>query len=175
MHWNFSEATHLLFPCRPRWRLERAVLVTMLGNQIVQGHVDTRGRVLELDAATGALWIEMPSGLIRNSPPGASIAINGAALRVAATVNDELGARVQVLLPPEILRTTTLRSLKAGHAVNIEVDLLGKYAERILSAPTEPPTPGWRSDSSPLKLNRVVTASTVRETRAEAVCVLPPT
>ena len=114
--------------------LERPVPVTgRLGGHIVQGHVDGVGRVVALrDEAEGRqLEIEARSGLARYIVDKGSIAVDGVSLTVAGTA----GRRFGVALIPHTCEVTTLGSLEPGSEVNLEVDILAKYVERLTGAP----------------------------------------
>jgi riboflavin synthase alpha subunit len=102
-----------------------------LGGHFVQGHVDGRGRVVANNAeGDGArLRLELSPELLRYCVEKGSIAIDGVSLTIAA-LGDE---GVEVALVPFTLEHTTLARLRAGDEVNVEVDLLAKYAERLAS------------------------------------------
>jgi riboflavin synthase alpha subunit len=102
-----------------------------LGGHFVQGHVDGRGRVAALDReGDGArLRLELGTGLLRYCVAKGSIAIDGVSLTIAALHDDG----VEIALVPFTLAHTTLARLRAGDEVNIEVDVLAKYAERLAS------------------------------------------
>ena len=103
-----------------------------LGGHFVQGHVDGRGRVatLERDGNGARLRVELAPELLRYCVEKGSIALDGVSLTIAALPDDD----VEVALVPFTLEHTTLASLGAGDEVNVEVDLLAKYAERLASA-----------------------------------------
>ncbi|HEY6056286.1 MAG TPA: riboflavin synthase [Gaiellaceae bacterium] len=96
-----------------------------LGGHVVQGHVDGVGRVRSLGEHT---WFDAPPELLRYCVEKGSIAVDGCSLTVAAL--DEAG--FAVALVPHTLAVTTLGSLRPGDAVNLEVDVLAKYVERLL-------------------------------------------
>ena len=115
--------------------LEKAMLVTdRLGGHIVQGHVDALAKVSEINV--GADWyeiiFEVPHNYLRYIQPQGSITLNGVSLTVAK-LNDEK-AQVSVWLIPETLKRTNLGHLKVNDLVNLEVDVLAKYVERIMKA-----------------------------------------
>jgi riboflavin synthase len=113
--------------------LERAAtLTTRLGGHLVQGHVDGVGRVTrrEPGEAWDVVTIAVPGELMRYVVVKGSIAFDGVSLTVTAVTDDE----VSVSLIPETLRRTTLGSRRVGDAVNVEVDVLAKHVERLLSA-----------------------------------------
>jgi riboflavin synthase len=101
-----------------------------LGGHIVQGHVDgvARVRALEPDGDGRRLDLELPRGLERYCVEKGSISVEGVSLTIAALAD---GA-VSIALVPHTLAATTLGSLAPGDDVNIEVDVLAKYVERLL-------------------------------------------
>jgi riboflavin synthase len=112
--------------------LERAALVSSrLGGHIVQGHIDGTGSIAQL--LPGEKWLQMdiqfPSKLMRYVVPQGSICIDGVSLTVGS-VSDELN-QITVWLIPETLSKTSLSAKKLGDLVNIEVDVLAKYVERL--------------------------------------------
>jgi riboflavin synthase len=112
--------------------LERAALVSSrLGGHIVQGHIDGTGSIAQL--APGEKWLQMdikfPSELMKYVVPQGSICIDGVSLTVGS-VSDELN-QITVWLIPETLAKTNLSAKKTGDLVNIEVDVLAKYVERL--------------------------------------------
>jgi riboflavin synthase len=113
--------------------LERPVtLATRLGGHVVQGHVDGVGTVREVTDAGGGreVAIDLPDGLGRYLVPKGSVTVDGVSLTVAAL--DDGGFRVALI--PHTLAVTTLGSRKAGDAVNLEVDVLAKYVERLMQS-----------------------------------------
>ena len=102
-----------------------------LGGHFVQGHVDGRGRVATLDRdGDGArLAVELGSELLRYCVEKGSIALDGVSLTIAALREDG----IEVALVPFTLAHTTLGALSPGDEMNVEVDLLAKYAERLAS------------------------------------------
>lgn len=102
-----------------------------LGGHIVQGHADGSGRVLEVaeDGFARRVRVEIPPDLLRFVVDKGSVALNGVSLTVA-----ELGdAWVEVSLIPETLERTNLGDVAPGDPLNVEVDVLAKYVERLLS------------------------------------------
>jgi riboflavin synthase len=96
-----------------------------LGGHYVQGHVDGVGTV----RATGdQVWIDTPADLLRYVVEKGSIAVDGVSLTVAAVDDRGFG----VALVPHTLDVTTLGRLQPGDRVNLEVDILAKYVERLL-------------------------------------------
>jgi len=103
-----------------------------LGGHIVQGHVDGVGRVrgLEPEGGGGRLTVEAPLELLRYMVEKGSITVEGVSLTIAALGPDSF----EVALVPHTLTATTLGSLASGDEVNLEVDVLAKYVERLLGA-----------------------------------------
>ncbi len=111
--------------------LEPALRATdRLGGHIVQGHVDGVGEVVEAseDGFARRLWISLPEGLERYVVEHGSITLDGVSLTVASL---RPGA-IEVSLIPETLARTSLGEAAPGRAINVEVDLLARYAERLL-------------------------------------------
>jgi riboflavin synthase len=103
-----------------------------LGGHYVQGHVDGVGavRTVEAEGDGRRLWFDAPTDLLRYVVEKGSIAIEGTSLTIAAL--DEAGFAVALI--PHTLEATTFGSLEAGDPVNLEVDVLAKYVERLLGA-----------------------------------------
>ena len=91
-------------------------------------HVDSVGRVRSFDGER--LVVEAPPELLRYCVEKGSIAIDGVALTIAALDDDSF----DVALVPHTLQVTTLGEKRAGDEVNLEVDVLAKYVERLLGA-----------------------------------------
>jgi len=101
-----------------------------LGGHLVQGHVDGTGEVTSAteDGFARRLRVAVPEGLRRYVAEHGSVAIDGVSLTVAALTPDGL----EVSLIPETLERTTLGDLVEGNEVNVEVDVVARYAERLL-------------------------------------------
>jgi riboflavin synthase len=101
-----------------------------LGGHYVQGHVDGVGTVrgVEPEGDGKRIWTDAPGDLLRYIVEKGSIALQGASLTVAAV--DEQGFAVALI--PHTLQETTLDALNAGDRVNLEVDVLAKYVEKLL-------------------------------------------
>ena len=113
--------------------LERALAVGgRYGGHVVQGHVDGVGTILRRDP--GERWDEVevavPAPLARYVAEKGSIAVSGVSLTVTHVGDESFG----VSLIPTTLEHTTLGGLAVGAPVNLEVDVLAKYAERLLTA-----------------------------------------
>jgi riboflavin synthase len=102
-----------------------------LGGHMVSGHVDGIGRLVHAaeDARSTRLQFELPAPLMRFVAPKGSICIDG----VSLTVNDVEQLRFDVNIIPHTQQVTTLGTLKIGDAVNIEIDVIARYVERLLS------------------------------------------
>ncbi len=106
-----------------------ARLSDRLGGHIVQGHVDGIARVVRIedDGEAKRVWFEAPTELLRYVVPKGSVALDGVSLTVV-----DAGARTfQVTLIPHTLSETTLGGFATNSVVNVEVDLIAKYVERL--------------------------------------------
>ncbi|MCL2830777.1 MAG: riboflavin synthase [Betaproteobacteria bacterium] len=116
--------------------LEKALrLADRLGGHLVSGHVDGVGAVLRLepvDEECYLLEIRAPAALAKYIAPKGSIAVNG----VSLTTNRVDGELFSINLIPHTLERTTLHRLKFGSRVNLEVDLIARYVERMMTAST---------------------------------------
>jgi len=113
--------------------LEKALTpTTRLGGHLVSGHVDGVGTVHERtpDARSVRFRIEAPAALAKYIAAKGSVCVDG----VSLTVNAVEGATFEVNLVPHTLAATTLGELAPGRRVNLEVDLLARYLERLLTA-----------------------------------------
>jgi riboflavin synthase len=116
--------------------LERAVTPqTRLGGHLVQGHVDGVGRVLS--RTPGEHWevvrVALPSQLARYVVEKGSITVDGVSLTVSAvSAATDVEPWFEVSLIPTTLRETTLGARATGEPVNLEVDVIAKYVERLL-------------------------------------------
>ena len=115
-----------------RVNLERALrLSDRLGGHMVSGHVDTQGRVenRRSDGDFTLFTFSLSRSLVKYVIEKGSVAING----VSLTVNSCQGEQFTVSIIPHTLAVTTLGELKQGDMVNIEVDIIGKYVEKMLA------------------------------------------
>ena len=111
--------------------LELALLpTTRLGGHLVSGHVDGVGRILDQrdDGRSWRFTVEAPAELARYIARKGSICVNG----ISLTVNEVDGAVFGINIVPHTLAETTLGTTRPGDAVNLEVDLLARYLERLL-------------------------------------------
>ena len=113
-----------------------------LGGHMVSGHVDGVGRLVQAtdDARSTRLQFELPQGLMRYVAPKGSICIDG----VSLTVNDVEGAGFDVNIIPHTRKVTTLGTLKSGDGVNIEIDVIARYIERLMRAEDRLVTAGYK-------------------------------
>jgi riboflavin synthase len=112
--------------------LERAVTpATRLGGHIVQGHVDARGRFASVEDH-GESWtvrVAFPKEIARYLVFKGSVTVEGISLTIANLTEDYF----EVAIIPKTWEVTNLSHLKAGDGVNLEVDVIGKYVERLLA------------------------------------------
>ena len=103
-----------------------------LGGHYVQGHVDAIGRIRAVEAEGDGLRIDVqaPSDVLRYLVEKGSVTVDGVSLTVAALAGDSF----EVALVPHTLEQTTLSGLEPGDSVNLEVDVLAKYVERLLDS-----------------------------------------
>jgi riboflavin synthase len=113
--------------------LERAVsLNSRLGGHLVQGHVDGTGTVL---CAAPELRVEAPDGVRRYLVEKGSVTVDGVSLTVVAVGPAGFG----VAVIPHTMAVTTIGRRRAGDVVNLEADVMAKYAEQLLAAGTASP------------------------------------
>ncbi|MFZ0139904.1 MAG: riboflavin synthase [Aeromicrobium sp.] len=130
--------------------LERAMAAgDRMGGHIVQGHVD--GTASLIDRTPSENWhllrFSLPADLARYLVEKGSITVDGVSLTVVEVVDAAAGAEAwfSVSLIPTTLTDTTLGSRMPGDRVNLEVDILAKYVERLLAAPGDQAQKGGRS------------------------------
>jgi len=117
--------------------LERAAAVnSRLGGHIVQGHVDGTGTVLTRTPSQhwAVVRFSLPAALARYLVEKGSITVDGTSLTVSGLGRDDDGDWFEVSLIPTTLAATTLGRAGVGGTVNLEVDVLAKYVERLLAA-----------------------------------------
>jgi riboflavin synthase len=111
--------------------LEKALrLSDRLGGHLVSGHIDGIGEVIEF-TPTGEsrlLVLRVPPPLLKYIAKKGSITVNGVSLTVNIVADD----KIEINLIPHTLAATTLKDLSAGAKVNIEVDMLARYVERLI-------------------------------------------
>ena len=111
--------------------LEKALrLADRLGGHLVSGHVDGVGEVVRFEPVGDCYVLEIsaPDEIAKYVATKGSVTVNG----VSLTVNQVAGQRFVLNLIPHTLEMTTLKHLTVGSRVNLEVDLLARYAERLL-------------------------------------------
>ena len=112
--------------------LERAVTpATRLGGHIVQGHVDGRGQFVGVEdhGESWTLRIKYPAELARYLVFKGSVAVEGISLTIASLTDEHF----EIAIIPKTWEVTNLSHLKPGDDVNIEVDVMGKYVEKLLA------------------------------------------
>ena len=118
--------------------LERAVTAaTRLGGHIVQGHVDARGQFLGVEDH-GESWtvrFGFPPEIARYLVFKGSVAVEGISLTISHLADDYF----EVAIIPKTWEVTNLAQLSPGDGVNLEVDVIGKYVERLLAFTSSPP------------------------------------
>jgi riboflavin synthase len=115
--------------------LERSVrLADRLGGHLVQGHVDGTGTVVSRAPAEhwDVVRITLPPGLARYVVEKGSVAVDGISLTVVSVGTDDGDPWFEVSLIPETLKRTTLGARQPGETVNLEVDVIAKYVEKLL-------------------------------------------
>ncbi len=119
--------------------LEKALtLAERLGGHLVSGHVDGLGTVTHF-APVGESWkldILTPLALAKYFAYKGSVVVNGVSLTVNSVADSDAGCTISINLIPHTIAATTLKHLKPGVRVNLEVDLIARYVERMLSATT---------------------------------------
>lgn len=116
--------------------LEKALRANdRLDGHLVAGHVDGVGHVLRLEPVgeSWALEIQAPRSLGKYFAYKGSVAVNGVSLTINQVRDDELGCHIEINLIPHTVEQTCLGLLAPGDGVNLEVDLIARYVERMLS------------------------------------------
>ncbi len=114
-----------------RVNLEKALMPTSrLGGHLVSGHVDGVGEVKSVSSSGRAIeyWIKAPGELSRYIAEKGSIAVDG----ISLTVNAVQGDLFRLTIVPHTAQETTITSWKPGHKVNLEVDQIARYLERLM-------------------------------------------
>ncbi|TML16084.1 MAG: riboflavin synthase [Actinobacteria bacterium] len=97
---------------------------------VVQGHIDAVGRIDSVE--DGRVWVEAEPGVLRYCVEKGSITVDGVSLTIAGLRGDAF----EVALIPHTLEVTTLGALEPGAEVNLEVDVLAKYVEKLIDRDT---------------------------------------
>ncbi len=111
--------------------LEKALMATSrLGGHIVSGHVDGVGEIASMEntGQTWEIWVKAPDNLARYIAEKGSITVDG----VSLTVNDVDGAKFKLTLVPHTLQETIIQHYQVGTRVNLEVDVIARYLERLM-------------------------------------------
>jgi riboflavin synthase len=121
--------------------LEKALRANdRLGGHLVSGHVDGVGHVTHF-AQVGESWelrILAPLALAKYLAYKGSVTVNGVSLTVNRIADQPEGCELSINLIPHTVQNTALGSLKAGSGVNLEIDLIARYVERMLGAAPTP-------------------------------------
>ncbi|MDQ9169755.1 riboflavin synthase [Oxalobacteraceae bacterium R-40] len=116
--------------------LEKALtLADRLGGHLVSGHVDGLGTVKKFEPV-GESWellIEAPKDLAKYLAYKGSVVVNGVSLTVNRIQDTASGCEFSINLIPHTIQVTTLKHLRSGSRVNLEIDLIARYVERMLS------------------------------------------
>lgn len=122
-----------------RLNLERALtLGTRLGGHLMSGHVDGQGRLVSVTQREGVHWVvALPPDLTRYVVTRGSIAVDGVSLTVVAAG----AATCDLTIIPHTWKSTTLHEKRPGDALNLEVDLIAKYVERLMGRDVRGSTP----------------------------------
>lgn len=121
--------------------LEKALRANdRLGGHIVSGHVDGLGEVVRFEPVgeSWALHIRAPQTLARFLAYKGSVTVNGVSLTVNSVHDTASGCDIGINLIPHTVQHTALGTLRPGHAVNLEIDTVARYVERMLHAPAAP-------------------------------------
>ncbi len=113
--------------------LEKAMLpTTRFGGHIVSGHVDGVGEIIERNPVGRAIefWVALPAALTRYVAEKGSITVDG----ISLTVNDLRKDAFKLTIVPHTSQQTTIDHFQVGRKVNLEVDVLARYMERLLDA-----------------------------------------
>jgi riboflavin synthase len=115
--------------------LEKAMRANArLDGHLVSGHVDGVGRVVSVERVgeSSQLRVEAPTSLARFLAVKGSVAVDGVSLTVNRVVDTATGCEIAINLIAHTLAHTSLRNLAVGHRVNLEIDLVARYVERML-------------------------------------------
>ena len=118
--------------------LEKAMLpTTRFGGHIVSGHVDGVGEIVERNSVGRAIefWVAMPAEISKYVAEKGSITVDGISLTVNALRKNAL----KLTIVPHTGDETTIADFHVGRKVNLEVDVLARYMERLLTSQSEPP------------------------------------
>lgn len=107
-----------------------------LGGHLVSGHVDGVGRVLRMEPVGESVELRIlaPAALGKYLAYKGSVTVNGVSLTVNTIADTAEGTELSINLIPHTVQNTALHALRAGSAVNLEIDLIARYVERMLGA-----------------------------------------
>jgi riboflavin synthase len=117
--------------------LEKALRVgDHLGGHLVSGHVDGMGEIISFEAVgeSRELIIRAPQKLGKYLAYKGSVTVNGISLTVNRIKDDVDGCEMSINVIPHTQTVTTLRNVRAGDKVNLEIDTIARYVERMISA-----------------------------------------
>jgi len=121
--------------------LEKAMRAdARLDGHLVSGHVDGVGRVARFERVgeSWALEVEAPAALARFLAVKGSVAVDGVSLTVNSVEDRASGCAIGINLIPHTVQNTSLRGLAVGRRVNVEIDLIARYVERMLGLAPRP-------------------------------------
>jgi len=121
--------------------LEKAMRASArLDGHLVSGHVDGVGRVRRFERVgeSWALEVEAPASLARFLAVKGSVAVDGVSLTVNSVEDRDSGCAIAINLIPHTVQNTSLRGLTVGRRVNLEIDLIARYVERMLGLASRP-------------------------------------
>ncbi|HEY0296406.1 MAG TPA: riboflavin synthase [Bordetella sp.] len=116
--------------------LEKSLCVgDQIGGHLVSGHVDGLGEVVSFEAVgeSRELIVRIPAALARYLAYKGSVTVNGISLTVNRVQDSAAGCEISINIIPHTQEVTTLRNVHAGDQVNIEIDTIARYVERMLS------------------------------------------
>ena len=136
--------------------LEKALTPSSrLGGHLVSGHIDGIAKIVavEQNARATDYWLSAPSQLLKYIPYKGSVCIDGISLTVNAAPDEETNNRFKLTIVPHTAEQTRIADFEVGTSVNLEVDQLARYLERLILAPkTEHNAPKSASDNVSLDL-----------------------
>ncbi|MFY8298305.1 riboflavin synthase [Pseudoalteromonas sp. SS15] len=135
--------------------LEKALQpISRLGGHLVSGHIDGIATVVAIspNARATEYWLEAPSELMKYIPYKGSVAIDG----ISLTVNEIKDCQFKLTIVPHTAQETTIAEFKVGSKINLEVDQIARYLERLVLGAQEP------AQSSTLTINLLANAGFIK-------------
>lgn len=135
--------------------LEKALQpISRLGGHLVSGHIDGIATVVAIspNARATEYWLEAPSELMKYIPYKGSVAIDG----ISLTVNEIKDCQFKLTIVPHTAQETTIAEFKVGSKINLEVDQIARYLERLILGAQEP------AQSSTLTMNLLANAGFIK-------------